>query len=265
MNEEKEERFRSVPILGLGEPPYAINLNVDCEQCSVSEEFQDCGAFLYFDAEGYSYHFECEVNPDHDVDEEATWEEGTEVPWSKEEIIEAAKERKAKIKGQSSPESKHEAMASAVAMLRNYLENLVKLSGAGVIRKKLGEIPALLHVTKEAECLNMWEETQEKLLTAERQRDQYMKANAEEATRAKRLEFDVEALLYVLKDVYNVSYKTFPAPEKDNKRLERARLLIDGEMARSSRIRCINCGRDLPARCDKNAICYCGHTKWEEV
>jgi len=92
-------------------------------------------------------------------------------------------------------QSRSQATAAAVAMLRNYLEKVAE-------HHYYEEIQELLKVTEPQECLKMWEDTQERLAKAEAKVAQYMQATKEKAEEVARRGEDVEALLHVLRCIY---------------------------------------------------------------
>ena len=113
-----------------------------------------------------------------------------------------------KPSGPADPEK--EAAVAAVAMLREHLEKILAASNSFVLCDLTGQISKLLEVTEPQECLKMWEDTQERLTSAEKKVKQYMKANAENTRRATRLSNDVRSLLYVL----SKKYKLHPVSEE---------------------------------------------------
>jgi len=97
----------TVPILGLpGKAPYVLFLGNQCESCSGEDDLpldeHDCGGYLYFDAEVFSYHFECERNTDHDEQIEGRWDDPDSGFWyTKEEVIKAAQRQRTKMESSS--------------------------------------------------------------------------------------------------------------------------------------------------------------------
>lgn len=71
--------------------------------------------------------------------------------------------------------------SASIAMLRNYLEKIVESDNLDMcpVSELREDIVSLLKATDGAECLKMWEDTQEQLIRAQRQRDQYVKAHGE--------------------------------------------------------------------------------------
>ena len=92
------------PILGMrGDPPYLLMLGEDCEDCRMAGVpiwDQDCGGFLYFDAEEFCYIFECENDPEHGRQIEGRWDD-EEVPFHYEKagVVRAAVQQYQRLRG----------------------------------------------------------------------------------------------------------------------------------------------------------------------
>jgi hypothetical protein len=124
-------------------------------------------------------------------------------------------------------QTEKQATMAAVAMLRNFVEK-VEDDNYGYLGSEAEE---LLKATEPTECLEMWEETQERLVKSERQCSQYIKSNHESTERAKRLDQDVRSLLWVLRHAYDVTSGTLADEMKGpHIHIDRVRALLAGEV-----------------------------------